>query len=82
MCNLAGDSVKYDTDFNYYERNMPPPHDPEEEKLISGDDEEEEGEDNKHLLEGPSPEGALCLMLVSRPIFELSNKLTCHICRN
>lgn len=56
VCNLAGDSVKYDTDFNYYERNMPPPHDPEEEKLISGDDEEEEGEDNKHLLEGPSPE--------------------------
>merc|ERR1711871_35306 len=41
-CFLAGDGVKYDTDFNYYERNMPPPRDLEEEKLISGKDEEEE----------------------------------------
>merc|ERR1711937_93897 len=40
-CFLAGDGVKYDTDFNYYERNMPPPRDREEEKLIGGTDEEE-----------------------------------------
>lgn len=40
-CFLAGSGVKYDTDFNYYERNIAPPKDAEEEKLIAGTEEDE-----------------------------------------
>lgn len=38
-CFLAGEGVKYDTDYNYYERNMPPPKDLAEAKLLAGTDE-------------------------------------------
>lgn len=55
VCQLAGDSVKYDTDFNYYERNMPPPVDPEEEALLSG----QELEDKEDLASSADTQAAI-----------------------
>jgi len=42
-CQMSGDGVKFDTDFTYYERNMPRAHDPEEMKLLAGSDDDDEG---------------------------------------
>lgn len=44
LCMMSGDSVKFDTDFTYYERNMPPPTDKKEMMLLEGKDDEEDVE--------------------------------------
>lgn len=40
QCMLSGNGVKFDTDWVYYDRNMPPPPDMEEMKLMKGQEED------------------------------------------
>lgn len=44
LCMMSGDAIKFDTDFVYYERNMPPPVDKQEMRMLSGKDEADEAD--------------------------------------